>query len=115
MHQYWLAGSTSTLIYVAGFLGPISAGSWKALAIRFMICLAITIGLTYFVARLDILFATMFMFPLLFFAAGVLSGSATRASLLGLRWNAKTSKGVLVIAIGILALPALAVVHILFP
>lgn len=115
MHQYWAAGSTTILIYVAGFLGPITASRWKALALRFTICLAITIGLAYFVTRFDLLFAAMFMYPILLFAAGVVSGSATRAALLGLRWNARTVKGVLAIALGLLALPAIAIARLLYP
>jgi len=94
------------ILYVVGFLAPLPANGWKALALRFLICLGIVIGLFYWTSRLDFLLTLVFSIPVICFGAGALSGSATRAVLLGLRWKASTGKGVLVILIGVLALPA---------
>jgi hypothetical protein len=111
MPQHWLIESAFILIYGIGFLGPMAASGWRALATRFLICLAITGGLIYLAGRGGGFAVLALLFPITLFAVGALSGSATRAALFGLGWGAKTGKGVVAIVIGLLALPAAQMAH----
>jgi hypothetical protein len=106
MHHNWFITSAFSLIYLVGFLVPIFARGWTGLAIRFLVCLGVTVGLICWVSRGGGLVILAFSFPITLFAAGAASGLGTRAALLGLRWDAITGKGLLATLIGLLVLPA---------
>lgn len=106
MLHNWLISIPFILLYVAGFLGLISAGGWIGLGIRLVICLGISVGLIYWASRGGGLVAFAVSFPIGLFCAGAVSGLVTRAALLGFRWNTRSKKGVLAMLIGLLVLPA---------
>ncbi len=110
MGHNWLIFSIVILTYGVGFVGTVSARTWMGLGVRFLISLGIVVGLLFWASSggglVVFIFIFIFSFPILLFAAGAVSGVATRAALLRLRWGARSGKGILVILTGLSALPA---------
>jgi hypothetical protein len=111
MDRNWIIFVDFILIYFVGFVGPVSASTWKKLFVRFLICLGIAFGLLHWAGLGGGFSVFVFSFPILFFAAGAVSGVASRATLLALQWHARSGKGALAILVGMSALPVGKVAH----